>query len=107
MTDDDPVTATLLFLTATEGETGGLLSQTVPGFEGPKAAAKAERKQERRRAAEQTESTRLSAEAANKRTATPVLGLSEQAKRNRRLQASQLTREFAPPTLAQPALTGA
>ena len=43
-----------------------------------------------------------------KRTATAAPGssLSEQAKKNRRLQASSLTRDFAPPTLGVPGLTG-
>ena len=41
------------------------------------------------------------------KTAEPVEQLSEQAKRNRRLAASSLTKQFAEPTLGIPALTGA
>jgi len=41
------------------------------------------------------------------KTSEPVLALSEQAKRNRRLAASSLTREFTPPTLGISALVGA
>lgn len=39
-------------------------------------------------------------------TAEPVAQLSEQARRNRRLAASTLTREFAEPRLGIPALLG-
>ena len=39
-------------------------------------------------------------------TATPEPQRSEQAKRNRRLAASVLTRDFGEPTLSQPALLG-
>ena len=38
------------------------------------------------------------------KTAEPVSTLSEQAKRNRRLSASMLTKDFAEPTLSIPAL---
>ncbi|MHC4397479.1 MAG: hypothetical protein ACYS1A_17700 [Planctomycetota bacterium] len=38
--------------------------------------------------------------------ASPVTQLSEAAKRNRRLAASMLTKEFAAPTLGTPALLG-
>lgn len=41
-----------------------------------------------------------------KKTATPVEQVSEQARKNRRRQASQLTRDFAPPQLGQPGLIG-
>lgn len=40
------------------------------------------------------------------KTATPTASLSEQAKKNRRLAASALTREFAEPTLGTPSLLG-
>ena len=40
------------------------------------------------------------------KTAAPETQLSEQAKRNRRLAASSLTRDFSEPTLSQPALLG-
>ena len=41
-----------------------------------------------------------------KRTAAPVEQLSEQARKNRRLSASLLTRGFTPPTLGQAGLLG-
>jgi len=41
------------------------------------------------------------------KTSEPVMALSEQAKKNRRLAASSLTREFVPPTLGISALVGA
>lgn len=41
-----------------------------------------------------------------KTTAEPTLQLSEQARRNRRLAASALTRKFAEPTLGTPGLLG-
>lgn len=40
------------------------------------------------------------------KTAEPVVTLSEQAKRNRRLAASSLTKQFAEPTLGTPGLLG-
>lgn len=42
-----------------------------------------------------------------KTTAEPTVQLSEQAKRNRRLAASTLTKGFAEPTLSTPGLLGA
>lgn len=41
-----------------------------------------------------------------KKTAEPTVQLSEQAKRNRRLAASSLTRDWAEPTLGTPGLLG-
>ena len=96
MLDDEPTTTTLLILGAAGAGA---------------AAAEQSRKAASKSAAASREATaegkRLADEAANKKTAGSVTGLSEQAKRSRRVQASSLTREFAPPTLAVPALTGA
>ncbi len=97
---DEPTTTTLLIL-------GAIGAGAAVSEHQRKSASRKASKQQSRQAESAFEAKRLADEAANKKTATAESGLSEQAKRTRRLQASSLTREFAPPTLAGPALTGA
>ncbi len=95
---DDP--GTLLVL-------AGIGASVAVSEEQRKSASKSASKQRKRQAAATAEGRRLAEEAANKKTASPLGGLSEQAKKTRRFNASQLTKPFAPPTLATPGLTGA
>lgn len=90
-TSDDPVTLGLA--------AGGAILAEEQRKKASKRAANVEEEAAARTAA-------LAAEA-NKERAEPVEQLSEQAKRNRRLAASALTREFAGPTLGIPALLSA
>ena len=94
-TSDDPVTVAVI---------GGSF---IAAEESRKSASKAASKSRKQQASATAEGKRLADEAANKTTAAPVGGLSEQAKRTRRFNASTITREFAPPQLATPGLTGA
>lgn len=49
---------------------------------------------------------RLQASQVQKETAAPVEQISETARKNRRLSASLLTKDFVKPTLSQPGLLG-
>ncbi len=100
MLDDEPTTTTLLILGAIGA--GAAVSESQR-----KRASQSAAKQRSRTASATAEGKRLAEEAANKTTASSIGGLSEQAKKSRRFEASALTREFAPPTLAIPGLTGA
>lgn len=92
---DDPVTLVTVGATFIAAE------------EQRKSASKRASKGREAQARATAESKRLAEEAANKKTAGSVGGLSEQAKRTRRFNASTLSRQFSPPTLATPGLTGA
>lgn len=87
-TSDDPVTMTSLMPYATVAAAATGIVAATGGFGGRGGGAK-----------------RIGAPEA-KTTAEPTVQLSEQAKRNRRLAASALTKDWAEPTLGTPALLG-
>ena len=97
---DEPTTTTLLVL-------GAIGAGAAASEQSRKSASRSASKAQNRSAEAAQRNKEDLAAAANKTTATPVGGLSEQAKKTRRIQASTLSRQFAPPTLAQPGLTGA
>ena len=97
---DEPTTTTLLVL-------GAIGAGAATAEHSRKSASRSASKSQNRSAESATRARQDALAAANKTTATPVAGLSEQAKKNRRISASTLGRQFAPPTLAQPGLTGA
>lgn len=82
-TSDDPTTITAIATVAAAG--AGIHAATQGGGGGGQRVAQAGQP---------------------KQTAEPTTQLSEQAKRNRRLAASSLTRQFAEPTLGTPGLLG-